>query len=225
MSSYDVIVIGSGAGGGTLVHRLAPVGQAHPPAGARRLAAARAPQLVGGGRLHRQPLHLARHLVRRRDGEGLPASGALLRRRRDEALRRGAVPAAPGGLRRAAHHDGISPAWPITYEEMEPYYTQAEQALSGARRRGGGPHRADGRARRIPSPPCPTSRASSSSTTTWPRRGISRSTRPAGSCSTRPTWHTAPASGARRATASHAWCTRSPTPRCWPSGRRSSTPT
>ena len=27
MSHYDVIVIGSGAGGGTLVHRLAPSGQ------------------------------------------------------------------------------------------------------------------------------------------------------------------------------------------------------
>ena len=25
------------------------------------------------------------------------------------------------------HHDGISPAWPITYEELEPYYTRAEQ--------------------------------------------------------------------------------------------------
>jgi len=25
------------------------------------------------------------------------------------------------------HHDGISPAWPIRYDEMEPYYTKAEQ--------------------------------------------------------------------------------------------------
>ena len=25
------------------------------------------------------------------------------------------------------HYDGISPAWPITYEEMEPYYTKAEE--------------------------------------------------------------------------------------------------
>jgi choline dehydrogenase-like flavoprotein len=25
------------------------------------------------------------------------------------------------------HHGGISPAWPITYDELEPYYTQAEQ--------------------------------------------------------------------------------------------------
>lgn len=25
------------------------------------------------------------------------------------------------------HYDGISPAWPIGYDEMEPYYTKAEQ--------------------------------------------------------------------------------------------------
>ena len=25
------------------------------------------------------------------------------------------------------HHGGISPAWPISYEDMEPYYTQAEK--------------------------------------------------------------------------------------------------
>ena len=33
------------------------------------------------------------------------------------------------------HHDGISPAWPIEYAEMEPYYTQAEQLyqVHGAR--------------------------------------------------------------------------------------------
>ena len=33
------------------------------------------------------------------------------------------------------HHDGISPAWPISYEEMEPYYTAAEQLyqVHGAR--------------------------------------------------------------------------------------------
>jgi choline dehydrogenase-like flavoprotein len=33
------------------------------------------------------------------------------------------------------HHDGISPAWPISYDELEPYYTRAEQAyeVHGAR--------------------------------------------------------------------------------------------
>jgi choline dehydrogenase-like flavoprotein len=33
------------------------------------------------------------------------------------------------------HHDGISPAWPISYDELEPYYTQAEELyhVHGAR--------------------------------------------------------------------------------------------
>jgi choline dehydrogenase-like flavoprotein len=33
------------------------------------------------------------------------------------------------------HQDGVSPAWPISYDEMEPYYTQAEQLyrVHGAR--------------------------------------------------------------------------------------------
>jgi choline dehydrogenase-like flavoprotein len=34
-----------------------------------------------------------------------------------------------------AHYDGISPAWPIRYEDLEPYYTKAEQMyqVHGAR--------------------------------------------------------------------------------------------
>ena len=33
------------------------------------------------------------------------------------------------------HHDGVSPAWPISYDELEPYYTLAEQLyhVHGAR--------------------------------------------------------------------------------------------
>jgi choline dehydrogenase-like flavoprotein len=34
------------------------------------------------------------------------------------------------------HYDGISPAWPITYEEMEPFYTKAEQMYHVHGRRG-----------------------------------------------------------------------------------------
>ena len=43
---YDVIIIGTGAGGGTLARHLAPVRQAHPAARARRLAAPRAAELA-----------------------------------------------------------------------------------------------------------------------------------------------------------------------------------
>ena len=31
-----------------------------------------------------------------------------------------------GGLRRTAAADGVSPAWPMGYDELEPYYTKAE---------------------------------------------------------------------------------------------------
>ncbi len=49
--------------------------------------------------------------------------GAALYRQRKEDF---------GELR---HYDGISPAWPISYDEMEPYYTKAEQMyqVHGAR--------------------------------------------------------------------------------------------
>jgi choline dehydrogenase-like flavoprotein len=132
--SYDVIVIGSGAGGGTLAHRLAPSGK-------------RILLLERGGWLPREPQNwLAQNVfVENRyvspdtwyypDGSSFAPEvhywvggatkryGAALYRLRQEDF---------GELH---HHGGISPAWPISYEEMEPYYTQAEQLyqVHGAR--------------------------------------------------------------------------------------------
>jgi cytochrome bd ubiquinol oxidase subunit II len=77
-----------------------PRGQAHPAARARRLATPRAGELVDRRRVRRRPLHLARQLVQRARQGVLPAAGALLRRRRDQDVRRRAVPHARGGLRR-----------------------------------------------------------------------------------------------------------------------------
>ncbi len=134
MSSYDVIVIGSGAGGGTLVHRLAPSGK-------------RILLLERGDWLPREPQNwsAAEVFVENRyiskdtwyDADGTPFQpqvhycvggatklyGAALYRMRAEDF---------GELRQ---HGGISPAWPISYEQMEPYYTQAEQLyqVHGAR--------------------------------------------------------------------------------------------
>jgi choline dehydrogenase-like flavoprotein len=126
MSHYDIIVIGSGAGGGTLVRRLAPSGK-------------RILLLERGGWLPREPHNWQAHDVfgdnryvsadTWYDGAGEPFQpqvhyfvggatklyGAALYRLREEDF---------GELH---HHDGISPAWPIGYEEMEPYYAQAEQ--------------------------------------------------------------------------------------------------
>ena len=134
MSDYDVIVIGSGAGGGTLVHRLAPSGK-------------KVLLLERGDFLPREPQNWLSQDVfvdgryQSEDtwyddkdepfppqvhyfvGGATKLYGAALYRLRAEDF---------GEIH---HHDGISPAWPISYEEMEPHYMQAEQLyqVHGAR--------------------------------------------------------------------------------------------
>ncbi|MER5381564.1 GMC family oxidoreductase [Streptomyces sp. NPDC002688] len=122
---YDVIVIGTGAGGGTLAHRLAPTGK-------------RVLVLERGGYLPRERdnwestavfvkgKYRAPEFWYDKHGEKFPPEvnyyvggntkfyGAALFRLRPEDF---------GELQ---HHGGISPAWPIRYEDLEPYYTQAE---------------------------------------------------------------------------------------------------
>ena len=134
MDEFDVIIIGTGAGGGTLARHLAPSGK-------------RVLLLERGDWLPRELENwLARDVfVDGRytskdtwyDGAGKPFQpqvhyyvggatklyGAALYRFREEDF---------GELR---HHDGISPAWPIGYDELEPYYALAEQLyqVHGAR--------------------------------------------------------------------------------------------
>ena len=126
MEHYDVIVIGTGAGGGTLARHLAPSG--------KRIAV-----LERGDWLPREPQNWQAQdvFVDNRyvspdtwyDAKGKPFQpqvhyfvggatklyGAALYRLRQEDF--GELP----------HHDGISPAWPISYDQMEPYYSAAEQ--------------------------------------------------------------------------------------------------
>jgi choline dehydrogenase-like flavoprotein len=134
VNSYDVIIIGTGAGGGTLARHLAPSGK-------RILLVER------GDWLMREPQNwdAADVFVDNRyispdtwyDAGGAPFQpqvhyyvggatklyGAALYRFRKE------------DFSEIRHHGGISPSWPISYEDMEPYYTKAEEmyAVHGAR--------------------------------------------------------------------------------------------
>ncbi len=134
MESYDVVIVGTGAGGGTLARHLAPSGK-------------RILLLERGDWLPREPSNwLAQDVFVDNkyvspetwyDEHGKPFQpqvhyfvggatklyGAALYRLR------------PGDFGELQHHDGISPAWPITYDELEPYYTLAEQhyEVHGAR--------------------------------------------------------------------------------------------
>ena len=134
MESYDVIIIGTGAGGGTLARHLAPSGK-------------RILLLERGDWLPREPANWQaqdvfvdnRYVspdtwydekgkafqpqVHYFVGGSTKLYGAALYRLRKEDF---------GELQ---HHDGVSPAWPISYDELEPYYTRAEQLyeVHGAR--------------------------------------------------------------------------------------------
>src|SRR6476660_8130619 len=123
---YDVIVIGTGAGGGTIAHRLAPSG--------RRIL-----MLERGDYLPRERDNWDSNAVFVRGkyrapefwydqhGREFPPElnyyvggntkfyGAALFRLR------------PEDFREIHHHGGLSPAWPIDYSDLEPYYTQAER--------------------------------------------------------------------------------------------------
>jgi len=123
---YDVIIIGSGAGGGTLAHKLAPTGKTilllerggYVPREKDNWSA-RAVNLEGkyqtkekwhdasGNELHPHTNYYV--------GGNTKFFGAAFFRLRKEDF---------GEIK---HHGGVSPAWPITYDELEPYYTEAEK--------------------------------------------------------------------------------------------------
>jgi choline dehydrogenase-like flavoprotein len=123
---YDVIVIGTGAGGGTLAHRLAPSGKRvlilergdylprerdnWDSTAVFVKAKYRAPEFWYDKHGNQFPPEVNYYV-----GGNTKFYGAALFRLRPEDF---------GEIR---HHDGISPAWPIRYEDLEPYYTQAEQ--------------------------------------------------------------------------------------------------
>src|SRR5262245_55196175 len=137
-TQFDVIVIGTGAGGGTLAHKLAPSGK---------------PILLleRGGYVPREKdnwnpravnvdaKYHTKEVWRGEDGKPLHPHtnyyvggntkfyGAALFRLRKEDF---------GEMK---HHGGISPAWPISYEEIEPHYTKAEQLYQVHGRRGEDP--------------------------------------------------------------------------------------
>ena len=123
---YDVIIIGTGAGGGTLVHSLASTGKSililergeYVP---REKANwdSRAVNVEGKYQTKEEwrdkngkPLHP--HTNYYVGGNTKFYGAALFRLRRED-------------FGQIKHFGGISPAWPISYDELEPYYLEAER--------------------------------------------------------------------------------------------------
>jgi choline dehydrogenase-like flavoprotein len=122
---YDIVIIGSGAGGGTLAWKLAPSGK-------RILLLERGPYLPRerdnwetSAVFVRAKYHCTEEWVDQDGNEFSPEQnyyvggntkfyGAALFRLRPEDF---------GVIR---HHGGLSPAWPLSYQDFEPYYAKAE---------------------------------------------------------------------------------------------------
>ena len=126
MDHYDVIIIGTGAGGGTLAYHLAPSG--------KRILLLERGDYVRREKDNWEPRavnvearYQTKEVWRDADGKELHPHtnynvggntkffGAALFRLRKEDF---------GEIR---HCGGISPPWPIAYQDLQPYYTQAEQ--------------------------------------------------------------------------------------------------
>ena len=125
-NSYDIVIIGTGAGGGTLASKLAPTGK-------KILLLERGDYVPrekdnwNSAAVNLQGKYQTKEVWRDRDGKELHPHtnyyvggntkffGAALFRLRKEDF---------GEVK---HHGGISPAWPIAYDDLEPYYSLAEQ--------------------------------------------------------------------------------------------------
>jgi choline dehydrogenase-like flavoprotein len=122
---YDVVIIGSGAGGGTLAWKLAPSGK-------RILLLERGPYLPrerdnwdAGAVFVRAKYHCTEEWLDAEGNEFSPEQnyyvggntkfyGAALFRLR------------PQDFELIKHHGGLSPAWPLSYQDFEPFYAEAE---------------------------------------------------------------------------------------------------
>ena len=126
MSHWDVIVVGSGAGGGTLVHRLAPSGK-------------RILLLERGGWLPREKENWDVRAVQLegrydaaetwvdKDGREFNPGVKYAVGGNTKVWGAATLRMRPADFGEVRHAGGVSPAWPVSYEELEPYYAEAEQ--------------------------------------------------------------------------------------------------
>ncbi len=131
-NQFDVIIIGTGAGGGTLAFRLAPSGK-------RILLLERGDYVArekdnwDSRAVNVQGKYQTKEKWRDDRGEELHPhtnynvggntkfyGSALFRLRRED-------------FGEIHHAGGVSPAWPISYDDLDPYYTQAEHHLPRSR--------------------------------------------------------------------------------------------
>jgi len=123
---YDVIIIGTGAGGGTLARKLAPTGKKILLLERGKFLARESSELVDTEVFKKEQYHAPEQWY---DKAGEPFSpqtsyavggntkiySSVLMRMRER------------DFQEVQHQDGISLAWALSYQDFEPYYSEAEK--------------------------------------------------------------------------------------------------
>jgi choline dehydrogenase-like flavoprotein len=134
-TKYDIIIIGSGAGGGTLAYKLAPSGKNililergdYIPKERENWDAR---EVFTKGRYRTTEKWYDKDdvafspYVHYAVGGNTKVYGAAMFRLREQ------------DFQETKHYGGISPAWPVSYSEFEPFYTEAEKLYCVRGKRG-----------------------------------------------------------------------------------------
>ncbi|MEM1391990.1 MAG: GMC family oxidoreductase [Cyanobacteria bacterium P01_H01_bin.150] len=123
---YDVIIIGTGAGGGTLARKLAPTGKKILVLEQGGFLEKESSQLVDVEVFKKESFHAPEQWYEEDGDTFFPQtsysvggntkiySGVLQRMREND-------------FEKVQHQDGFSPEWEVKYQDFEPYYTEAEE--------------------------------------------------------------------------------------------------
>ncbi|MGF1677327.1 MAG: GMC family oxidoreductase N-terminal domain-containing protein, partial [Rivularia sp. (in: cyanobacteria)] len=123
---YDVIIIGTGAGGGTLAGKLAPTGKKILVLEQGEFLEKESSQLIDVEVFKKENFHAPEQWYEEEGDFFYPQtsysvggntkiySGVLQRMREQD-------------FEKVQHQDGISPEWEVKYNDFEPYYTEAEK--------------------------------------------------------------------------------------------------
>jgi choline dehydrogenase-like flavoprotein len=134
-SRHDVIVIGTGAGGGAVLSKLAGTGK-------RILVLERGDHLVREKRnwdpraVQLEARYDTTERFRDRDGAEFRPGAKYVVGGNTKVWGAALLRMRPGDFEETRLRDGVSPAWPLDYDDFEPYYAEAERLYRVRGRRG-----------------------------------------------------------------------------------------
>jgi choline dehydrogenase-like flavoprotein len=135
---YDIIIIGTGAGGGTIAHQLAPTG--------KKILVLERGDFLPREKANWSALDVYQKELYHTDEQWIGSDGQPFRPQTGYYVGGNTKVYGAALLRmrerdftRVLHKGGFSPGWELSYQDFEPYYTQAEKLYDVHGKRGDDP--------------------------------------------------------------------------------------